>query len=99
LAIIGLSGLTAVPVNVGGVVRLRVVGGEDSRDGFSFAWPIWTVPASFTAVRGLLSHPELRTPGALDHLGVDHIRITRRITLERYRNFSYAEPLAGPRLA
>ena len=96
LAIIGLSGLTAVPVNAGGVVRLRVVGGEDGRDGFSFAWPIWRVPASFAAIRGLLSHPDLRTLGALDHLGVDHVRISRRISLERYRNFSYAEPLAGP---
>jgi hypothetical protein len=96
LAMIGLSGLTAVPVSARGSVRLRVLGGEDGRDGFSIAWPIWTTPASFTAVRGLLSHPDLRKPGALDRLGVDHVRVSRRISLERYRNFTYAEPLAGP---
>jgi hypothetical protein len=93
LAVVGLSGLTAVPVSVGGAVRLSVIGGEDGRDGFSFAWPIWTAPASFTAIRTLLSHPELRRPGALDRLGVDHVRVSRRIGLERYRNFTRAEPL------
>jgi hypothetical protein len=96
LAIIGLSGLTAVPVSAGGAIRLSVIGGEDTRDGFSFGWPIWRAPASFAAIRALLAHPELRQPGALDRLGVDHLRVSRRISLERYRNYTYAEPLSGP---
>jgi hypothetical protein len=61
--------------------------------GFTLAWPIWTRPGSFAAIRALLSHPRLREPGALEHLGVDHVRLTRRISLDRYRNFSLAEPL------
>jgi hypothetical protein len=96
LAVVGLSGLTAVPVSARGAARLSVIGGEDGRDGFSFAWPIWREPASFAAIRALLSHPELRRPGALDRLGVDHVRVSRRIGLERYRNFTHAEPLAAP---
>ena len=67
-------------------------GGYD-RSGFTFAWPIWSAPASFAAIRALLSHPDLRAPPELEHLGVDHIRVTRRISLDRYRNFTYAEPL------
>jgi hypothetical protein len=94
LAIVGLASLTTAPVNVGGSVRLSVIGGADGRDGFSFAWPIWREPASLAAIRALLSHPELRQPGALDRLGVDHVRISRRISLERYRNFTHAEPIA-----
>lgn len=93
LAIVGFSGLTAAPTYSGSEVRLSVTGGEDDRNGFSLAWPIWRLPASFAAVRALLSHPKLREPQALDHLGVDHIRVTRRISLERYRNFTHAEPL------
>jgi hypothetical protein len=96
LAIVGLSGLTAVPVSVAGAVRLSVIGGEDGRDGFSFAWPIWRVSTSFAGVRALLADPELRQPGALDRLGVDHVRVSHRISLERYRNYTYAEPLGGP---
>jgi hypothetical protein len=93
LALVGLSALTAVPAFAGSDVRLSVLGGDYDRNGFTFAWPIWRLPASFAAVRALLSHPKLREPQALDHLGVDHIRVTRRISLERYRNFTHAEPL------
>jgi hypothetical protein len=93
LAIIGLSGLTSVPVNSGSGVRLSVIGGEDGRNGFSLAWPVWKAPASFAAIRALLSHPRLREPRALDHLDVDHVRVTRRISLDKYRNFTHAEPL------
>jgi predicted RNase H-like HicB family nuclease len=44
-------------------------------------------------LRALLSHPKLREPRALEYLGVDHVRVTRRISLGRLRNFTYAEPL------
>jgi hypothetical protein len=93
LAVIGLSALTAAPLQAGAAVRLSVIGGDFDRNGFALAWPIWTRPASFAAIRALLSHPRLREPGALEHLGVDHVRLTRRISLDRYRNFSLAEPL------
>jgi hypothetical protein len=93
LAIVGLSALTAAPAYSSSNIRLAVIGGEYDRSGFTFAWPIWNAPASFAAIHALLSHPDLREPLALEHLGVDHIRVTRRISLDKYRNFTYAEPL------
>jgi hypothetical protein len=94
LAIVGLSVLTCAPVVVRSRVRLSVIGGKDGRDGFSFAWPIWRQPSSLAAIRALLSHPDLHKPGALHYLGVDHVRVSRRISLDRMRNFSPAVPLA-----
>jgi len=93
LAIVGLSALTCAPVVSGSHVRLSVIGGAGSGDRFSFAWPIWEAPASLAAIRALLSHPRLREPGALHYLGVDHVRVSRRISLDRLRNFTAAEPL------
>jgi hypothetical protein len=61
-------------------------------DRFSFGWPIWRPPASLSAIRAMLSHPQLREPRALEHLGVDHILVTRPVSLDRLRNFTYAEP-------
>ena len=92
LAIIGLSALTAVPVSSGTRVHLSVLGGTASGDRFSFAWPIWTPPASLPAIRAMLSHPQLREPRALENLGVDHVVVTRRVSLDRLRNFTNAEP-------
>jgi hypothetical protein len=91
LAIIGLSALTAVPISSGTRVHLSVLGGTASGDRFSLAWPIWMPPASLPAIRAMLSHPQLREPRALEHLGVDHVRVTRRVSLDRLRNFTYAE--------
>jgi hypothetical protein len=48
---------------------------------------------SFVAIRALLSHPQLREPKALNHLGIHQVRVTRRISLDRYRNFTSAEPI------
>jgi len=93
LAIVGIASVTCAPVVLGNRAQLSVIGGEGAGNHFSFAWPIWTVPASLAAIRGLLSHPELRKPDALRHLGVDHVRVARRISLDRLRNFTYAEPL------
>jgi hypothetical protein len=93
LAIIGLSTLTCAPASTAGRVRLSAVGGKTDRDGFSMAWPIWKPPASLATIRALLSHPGLYEPGALGYLGVDHIRVSRRISLDRLRNFARAEPL------
>jgi hypothetical protein len=92
LAIVGLSAVVAVPMIVHDRPQLSVIGGEDGGDRFSFAWPIWRSPASLSAVRALLSHPDLRMPRALEYLGVDHVKVTRRISLDRLRNFTAAEP-------
>jgi hypothetical protein len=93
LAIVGLSALTAVPVSAGARVQLSVIGGAGAGDRFSLAWPIWRAPASFAAIRALLAHPKLRERRGLEHLGVDHVRVTRRISLDRLRNFTGADVL------
>jgi hypothetical protein len=93
LAIIGLSVLTAAPISRGKRVTLSVLGGSGAGDRFSLAWPIWTSPTSLAGIRALLSHPQLHERGALDYLGVDHVRRTRRINLDRLRNFTAAVPL------
>jgi hypothetical protein len=98
LAMVGLSALTCAPSISGNRVQLSVIGGEGLGDRFSLAWPIWTTPASLSAIRALLSHPKLREPRALQHLAVDHVRVTRRISLDRLRNFTYAEPLEGGKI-
>jgi hypothetical protein len=90
LAIVGISALTAAPVNSGKRVSLSILGGAGVGDRFSLAWPIWKDSATLAAIRALLSHPRLRDPHALDYLGVDHVRITRRISLDRLRNFTSA---------
>jgi hypothetical protein len=92
-AIVGIATLTCAPVVSGSRAQLSVIGGAGSGDRFSFAWPIWRLPGSLASIRALLSHPRLREPGALGYLGVDHVRVTRRISLDRLRNFTYAEPL------
>lgn len=91
LAAIGLPLLTVVPGQRNGQVHLRVVGGEAS-GGFSFAWPIWREATSLSTIRCLLLHPALRIAGALAHLGVHHVRITRRISPpgSKYMNFAVA---------
>jgi hypothetical protein len=91
LAAIGLPILTVVPNQRSGEVRLLVAGGEFSPD-FSFAWPIWREPASLQSIRSLLLHPNLRTPGALAHLGLEEVRTTRRINApgSKYQNFTLA---------
>lgn len=93
LAIVGLSALTGAQMIARNRIQLSVIGGNGGGDRFTFAWPIWCPPASFAAIRALLAHPDLREPQALAHLGVDHVRVTRRISLDRLRNFTCAEPL------
>ncbi len=87
LAAIGLSVLSAVPVQRRREVRLTVPGGVWDR-GFSFAWPIWRHPLRLGAIRSLLLHPDLRQPGALERLGVDHVRMVRRISVGKFMNFT-----------
>jgi hypothetical protein len=71
--------------------RAFVPGGLWQRGaGFSFAWPIWRHPATLSGIRGLLTHAELRHPGALAHLGVDHVLVASRIPVGKYANFTRA---------
>ena len=97
LAAIGLSALTVVPAQRGGEVRLQVLGGDTAGGTFSFAWPVWREPASLSAIRSLLSHPALRTPGALGTLGVEQARVSRRISPpgSKYSNFTPATVLSS----
>jgi hypothetical protein len=92
LAAVGLPVVTVVPSQRNREVRLQVVGGEVSAEGFSFAWPIWREAASLSGIRALLSHPGLRIPGAVAHLGVDHVKVARRFAPpgSKYMNYSFA---------
>ena len=63
-----------------------------SGDGIRILRRIWT--GELEAYSGsVLSHPELRTPGALDHLGVEDVYVARRISVGKFMNFSRARPL------
>jgi hypothetical protein len=89
LAAVGLAQLTAVPTQRGGQVRLGAPGGEWDQ-GFRMSWPIWRDALGLEAIRTLLTHPDLRTPGAMDRLGVDHVREARRIPVGKFMNFTAA---------
>jgi hypothetical protein len=100
LAAIGLSVLTAAPVQRGGRVRLQVLGGMLRRGEFGFHWPIWQAPSSLAAIKALLAHPSLSEgSAALAHLGVTEVRRTRRISNGKFMNFTRAEPIVGGRIA
>jgi len=93
LAAVGLAALTIVPEVRMGRARPAIVGGAVRTDGFSFAWPIWRDPATLTAITGLLSHPDLRSPKGLKHLGVDHVVVANRISVGKFLNFSRARAI------
>lgn len=87
LAAVGLAALTLAPEMRAGA-RPVIVGGAVDSDGFSFAIPIWRDPATLAAIRVLLSHPDLRKPGKLKHLGVDHVVVAQRISVGKFLNFA-----------
>lgn len=95
LAAVGLAVLTVVPETRSGRVRSTVVGGSFDSGGFSFRWPIWKDPASLSAIKSLLTHTGLSTPGALAHLGVEFVMTTRRISVGKFMNFTHAKPEIG----
>lgn len=88
LAAVGLAALTLAPEMRAGRARPVIVGGSVDSDGFSFAIPIWRDPATLAAIRVLLSHPDLRKPGKLKHLGVDHVVVAQRISVGKFLNFA-----------
>jgi len=97
LAAIGLTVLTLAPQVRGVRVRSSIIGGASSEDGVSFAWPVWREPATLAAIRALLAHPRLTEPAGLAHLGVDHVLVSRRISVGKFMNFSRARPVAPRR--
>ncbi len=92
LAAVGLAAIPLVPETRAGRVRPAIVGGSFGQDGFSFAWPIWSHPATLSAIRALLAHPDLHKAGGLTHLGVDHLLVARRISVGKFMNFTRARP-------
>jgi len=90
LAAVGLAALTVAPTTRGGRPRPSIPGSPDGR---SFAWPVWRDPASLAAIRALLTHPDLRNPGALSELGVDHVLEAKRISTGKFMNVTRALPL------
>jgi hypothetical protein len=86
LAAIALPLLTVAPAHVRGRLRPVVVGGAYRRGGFTFSWPIWRAPATLSAVRAMLSHPDLERPNSLAHLGVQYVLTSRRISVGKFMN-------------
>lgn len=93
LATIGLGSLTLAPQMRAGRVRPRIIGGTSGAGGFSFAWPIWRDPATLTAVKTLLAHPDLREIDGAAHLSVEYVMMARRISVGKFMNFTRARPL------
>jgi len=90
LAAVGLAALTLVPEMRAGRVRPSLLGGYSDLRGFSFSWPIWKEPATLTAIRALLGHPDLRNANGLAHLGIDHVLTARRVFVAKFMNFTRA---------
>jgi hypothetical protein len=91
LAALGFPVFTVASVQRGNRVILQILAGSTTGD-FTLAWPIWRQPASLTAIRALLSHPDLTGCGtALAHLGVVQVRRARRIDNGRFMNFTREE--------
>lgn len=90
LAAVGLAALTLAPETRVGRVRPSVLGGSFGPEGFSFSWPIWKKPATISAIRALLGHPDLCKADGLAHLGVDHVLTARRISVGKFMNFTRA---------
>lgn len=92
LAAIGIGVLSVAPGQSDGRVRCLIPGGNFTDHQFSFAWPIWTAPATLTAILAMLSHPRLREPGALERFGVRHVMVANRISVGKFMNVSTARP-------
>jgi hypothetical protein len=95
LAAIGLAELPVCPQRRSTRVRALIPGGEMVRGEFSFAWPLWREPATLAAIRAMLSHPKLRIPGALDHLGVEYVFVAKRVANGKFLNFSRGRALVA----
>lgn len=98
LAAVGLAALTVAPArrHAAGEVHLAVLGGDRMQDGaFTFTWPIWREPISLAAIRNLLGHPGLDDPATRAELGIVDRRLSRRISVGKYMNFTAAVSWRG----
>jgi len=95
LAAVGIATFTMVPETRAGRIRPSVLGGSSSRNGFSLAWPIWKEPATLSAIRSMLGHPDLPKINGLSHLGVDHVLTAKRISVGKFMNFTRARVING----
>jgi hypothetical protein len=93
LAAVGFAVLTLVPETRSGRVRTSIIGGAHDSGGFSFAWPIWRGQITLSGIVALLSHPDLRVPGALRYLDVDFVMEAKRISVGKFMNFTRARVL------
>ncbi|MDD9987603.1 MAG: hypothetical protein OXQ31_15115 [Spirochaetaceae bacterium] len=94
LAAVGLSVLTVVPRNRGGVARLDVIGGSRVVDGsFVFTWPIWRESISLATIRSLLGHQRLDDASTRAALSIFERRRARRISSGKFMNFTRAESI------
>jgi hypothetical protein len=98
LAIEGLPLLPTIPDGPG----LRTTGFvAEGRGATYWTWPIWSDPLPVDVVRSLLAHPSLRRDAereTLSHLGVAEVFRSRRLTIDKYRSFTPAEPARSLRL-
>jgi hypothetical protein len=71
---------------------LSTTGFRRSPWGLELTWPIWTVPLELPAVLDLIAHRSLATErpdrNALQELGVREVYRCRRLSVDRYVNFS-----------
>lgn len=96
LAAVGLATLTVVPVERRGEVRLSVLGGRRTEDGFALCWPIWRAPLGLEAIRALLSRDDLDDTEVQVRLDLDRVLETRRISVGKFMNFTPARPVTEP---
>ncbi len=90
LAVVGLTSLTLAPETRAGRIRPSILGGSSDRKGFSLTWPIWKEPATLSAIRAMLGHPDLHKANGLKHLGVDRALSAKRISVGKFMNFTRA---------
>lgn len=100
LALLGLLTYQCVPTLRGSKVRLAIRGvGRLSSGRVHITWPIWTRPATLKAIQAMLDEPALveEKPdfAVLSRLSIVEARRVRRISVDKFINFSRAEAMSG----
>lgn len=99
LAAVGMPVLTLTPTVHRGRVRGQTLGVRQARLMIQVRWPLWTPPASLSAIRALLTHPalydaeEARSLAQLRALGVHGVRAAQRVSAGKFMNFTRAEAI------
>lgn len=93
LAAIGfLSFITAATEH-----RIEALGAVRDDAGWSFVWPVWSVPLSRSVIEALLAHPGISS-FAIDELrplGVMELYRARRVANGKYMNVARAQPVSS----